>query len=93
MNTHGMTWGLIYWPIALIVTAVTLAGLFFPAEIYALATNHSNTLSDFSRYELGLTTAFGKQTRLHTWAWWTTFLIWDGFIIWITGHIWFVQWG
>lgn len=88
-----MTWGLWYWPIALITVSVVAAGLFFPAEIYALMTNHNNTLSDFARYELDVTTAVGKRTPLHTVAWWVSFLVWDGFVIWITGHVWFVQWG
>lgn len=89
----AMTWGKWYWPTALIIAAVTLALLFFPAEIYAITTNLNNTLSDYSRYELGVTTAFGKSTALHTVAWWVSFVVWSGFVIWITGHIWFVQWG
>ena len=88
-----MTWGHWYWPMALLVSAIVAGGLFFPAEFYALFTNHNNTLSDFARTELDITTAFGSQTRLHTAAWWTTFLVWDGFVIWITGHIWFDTWG
>jgi len=91
--THNMTWGLWYWPTVLIIVAVVAGAAFFPAEAYALATNHGNTLSDYARYELDLTTAFGQSTRLHTVAWWITFLVWSGFIVWITGHIWFVQWG
>lgn len=95
LGTHAnaMTWGHWYWPTALIIASVTLALLFFPAEIYAVTTNLNNTLSDYSRYTLGLTTAFGGQTRLHTVAWWVSFLTWDAFVVWITGHIWFVIWG
>jgi hypothetical protein len=94
-HLNAMTWGHWYWPVALIVMAVTAASLFFPAEIYAITTNLNNTLSDYSRYELGLTTAFGQQTgsAIHTWAWWVSFVVWMGFVIWITGHIWFVQFG
>jgi hypothetical protein len=87
-----MTWGLWYWPLALITVAVVAGLMFFPAEIYAVVSNHSNTLSDYSRYQLGLTTALGKETRLHTVTWWITFLVWSGFIVWITGHIWYVKW-
>lgn len=85
----GITWGHHYWPIALIIASVTLALLFFPAEIYAIFTNTSNTLSDFSRYELGVTTAFGQQTIAHTFAWWASFLVWMSFVFVITLHIWF----
>jgi hypothetical protein len=87
--TSIITWGFWYWPMALTIAAVVLGVLFFPAEIYAIATNHGNTLSDFSRYELGVQTALGKQTIIHTVAWWSSFVIWLGFVSWITLHIWF----
>lgn len=93
MPAFGMTWGHTYWSVALIIAAVVCGGLFFPAEIYAFITNHNNTLSDYCRTELDITTAFGKSTRLHTFAWWTSFLVWTGFGVWITGHIWFDTWG
>ena len=90
LGTHlGITWGHTYWPIALTVASIVLGLLFFPAEIYAMFTNTSNTLSDFSRYELGVTTAFGAQTIIHTVAWWVSFLVWCGFVFVITLHIWF----
>lgn len=94
-HLHAMTWGHWYWPTALIIAASVLALLFFPAEIYAIFSNLNNTLSDYSRYELGLTTAFGQQTgsAVHTIAWYVTFFVWMGFVIWITAHIWFVQFG
>lgn len=92
-----MTWGNWYWPIALIVVSVTISGLFFPAEFFALFTNHQNTLSDFARYHLDLQTAFGKRTTLHTVAWWASFVSWiliaPGMVVWLTGHIWFDTWG
>lgn len=92
-----ITWGDWYWPIALIIASVTVAGLFFPAEFYALFTNHNNTLSDFARYELNLQTAFGARTKLHTFAWWASLITWlaivPGFVIWFTGHIWWDTWG
>lgn len=93
MVAHHITWGNWYWPTALIIVSSVAGLLFFPAETYAFFTNTGNTLSDFSRYELGLQTAFGGSTRLHTVSWWVSFLVWDAFVIWITGHIWFLQWG
>lgn len=92
-----MTWGHWYWPVALIIAAVTAGGLFFPAEFYALFTNHQNTLSDFARYELDLQSALGHRTGYHTLAWWSTFIVWLGIgipmFVWLTGHIWFDTWG
>lgn len=90
---NSITWGHWYWPMALTITAIVAGGLFFPAEFYALFTNHGNTLSDFSRTELGVTTAFGAQTRMHTIAWWSTISVYVPFQVWIIGHIWFDQWG
>lgn len=88
-----ITWGHWYWPWALLIVSIVAGGLFFPAEFYALFTNDHNTLSDFARTELDITTAFGAQTRLHTLAWWSSLVVWSGFAIWITGHIWFDTWG
>lgn len=96
-HANGMTWGIHYWPIALIVVSVTAALAFFPAELYAVFTNHNNTLSDYARYNLDLTTAFGQRTKIHTVAWWATLTAWlfliGGLYVWLTGHIWFVKWG
>lgn len=78
---HGITWGAIYWPIAMI--AVML--LFFPAETYAFFTNHSNTLSDYSWNQLGIT----GNVNPHNWQWWLSLLGWWGFVGIITAHIWF----
>lgn len=92
-----MTWGHWYWPLAILIVAIVSAGLFFPAETYAFFSNHNNTLSDFLRTEFNITTAMGKQTRLHTWAWWASFVAWvlivPAFVVWFTGHIWFDTWG
>lgn len=93
MRTVGITWGAQYWSLALIIAASVLGILFFPAELYAMFTNHNNTLSDYCRTQLDVTTAFGARTRLHTLAWWSSILVWSGFVIWITGHIWFDTWG
>jgi len=92
-----MTWGHWYWPLAILITAVVSAGLFFPAETIAFFTNHNNTLSDFLRTEFDVTTATGSQTKMHTIAWWASLLAWSAFattfLIWFTGHIWFDTWG
>jgi hypothetical protein len=88
-----MTWGHWYWPAALLTVSIVASGLFFPAEIYAVLISPNNTLTAFSRYELGLQTAFGAYTKLHTIAWWWSFLTWDIFVVAITAHIWFLELG
>jgi hypothetical protein len=77
------TWGLVYWPIAM--SAVVM--IFAPAELIALFTNHVNTLSDFSRYEIGI-----RGTVMHPGvpAWWISLAGWLLFVVIITGHIWFL---
>ena len=82
-----ITWGLWYWPAGLI--AVSL--LFVPAELFALATNSLNTLSDYSYYELGMQTALGRFALHHTVAWWASLVAWLLFVVVITGHIWWRQ--
>lgn len=79
-----ITWGLWYWPMGLIITSL----LFLPAEIFALATNSLNTLSDYSYYELHMQTAAGRITNIHTIAWWGSLVAWLLFVVVITGHIW-----
>lgn len=79
-----ITWGLWYWPTGLIITSL----LFLPAEIFALATNSLNTLSDYSYYELHMQTAAGRITNIHTVAWWGSLIAWLLFVVVITGHIW-----
>jgi len=79
-----MTWGRQYWTIFLIV--VSLA--FLIPEIIALFTNFKNTLSDYARYELDVTTPTQAFTS-HTAAWLLTLGAWLVVAIWLTFHIWF----
>ena len=76
----GITWGLRYWSIALIVAALAFLG----PELYALATNYHNTLSDYARHELNL----DAHLTYHTVAWWLTLVAWGVFVVVITLHIW-----
>lgn len=80
------TWGNFFWPYWIIVTSVTFLG----PEIYALITNFRNTLSDYARYELGVTVGVNNH-GIHSIAWWASLLVWLVFIAWITPHIWIVQ--
>lgn len=84
LPSHVMTWGRDYWPIMLIITSL----LFLVPEIYALFTNVKNTLSDYARYELDVTTPTQAFTS-HTAAWFLTFGVWLTVAIWLTYHIWF----
>lgn len=79
-----MTWGRYYWPIALIIISVMIS---FP-EVFALATNHANTLSDYARYELNVST----RLTAHTLAWWASLITWLLAIGTLTPHIWW-NWG
>lgn len=79
-----MTWGKTYWSWFLIV--VTL-GFAIP-EVIALITNYKNTLSDYARFELDITTpteAFGA----HSAAWLLSLGLWLVLAFWLTFHIWF----
>ena len=77
------TWGLIYWPIGMVIVSL----IFLPAELYALFTNSANTLSDYSWHELGIDKAV--HVSYHTLAWYLSIISWALFVIIITGHIWF----
>jgi hypothetical protein len=79
-----MTWGKEYWPIMLIITSI----LFLGPEIYALVTNVKNTLSDYARYELNVTTPT-EAFNAHTAAWLLTLGVWLVVAFWLTFHIWF----
>ena len=79
-----MTWGKTYWPIFLIVTSLAFLG----PEIYALVTNFRNTLSDYARYELNITTPHEAFTA-HSAAWLLTLGVWLVIAFWLTFHIWF----
>lgn len=83
-----MTWGKFFWAYWIIVTAVTFLG----PELYALFTNVQNTLSDYARYQLNVTTAISNQ-GIHTLAWWASFIAWVVFVAWITPHIWWAKFG
>jgi hypothetical protein len=80
-----ITWGREYWTWALI--AVSLA--FIIPECVALATNVSNTLSDYARFELGVPA--GGQPAHHTAAWALSLIGWWLFVGVITWHIWFTS--
>jgi hypothetical protein len=84
---HGMTWAREYWPIAL---AVAILGLFGIPETIALFTNWSNTLSDWSRYELGITN-LRQPFDKHTLVWVITMFAWVLLVGWVTYHIWFEE--
>lgn len=79
------TWGNYYWPYFLILTSAT----FGIPELIALFTNVANTLSDYSRLQLHVGTAFAGQ--VHTLAWWGSLAAWLLFAVVITVHIWFVR--
>jgi hypothetical protein len=75
-----ITWGRYYWPFFLL--AVTVA--FAIPEIYAIITNVSNTLSDYSWQELHV----GRIWPVHTIAWYCSLAVWGLFVVVITAHIW-----
>jgi len=79
-----MTWGRTYWAVYLIVAALAFLG----PEIYALCTNFKNTLSDYARYELNVTTP-AQAFNTHTAAWLLTLGAWLVVTFWLTFHIWF----
>ena len=80
------TWGPHYWPWFL--SAAALA--FLVPEIYALATNAKNTLTDYSRDSLHVLP--GQAFTAHTAAWVLTLGAWLLVTGWLTGHIWFDLW-
>jgi|HubBroStandDraft_2_1064218.scaffolds.fasta_scaffold376269_3 hypothetical protein len=83
-----MTWGRYYWPVMLIITSA----LFLVPEIYALFTNFKNTLSDYARYELNITSPTEPFTA-HGAAWILTLGAWLVVTFWLTFHIWFERFG
>jgi hypothetical protein len=75
--------GRLYWPIWL-----TLCGVSFAIpELWALATNQTNTLSDYCWNELHVTRAL--EFTIHSVAWYSSFFAWLIFVIIITLHIWY----
>lgn len=83
-----MTWGRHYWAYYLIAVSLFFLG----PEIYALFTNVKNTLSDYARYELDITTPREPFTA-HGAAWFLTLGFWLVIAIWLTFHIWFEKFG
>ncbi len=81
------TWGALYWPIGLVVTAL----LFFPPETYAFFTGHANTLSDYARWQLNEYP--NEPLFAHDWQWWLSQVVYLGAIEWLWGHIWYYIWG
>ena len=79
-----MTWGKLWWPWYLIVTSIAFLG----PEIYALVTNVKNTLSDYARYELNVTTPTQAFTA-HTAAWLLSLGVYCVVVFWLFWHIWF----
>ena len=79
-----MTWGKVYWVWFLIASSVA----FLVPEVYALVTNVKNTLSDFARYELDVTTP-KEAFSAHTAAWFLSLGVYLVVAIWLTYHIWF----
>lgn len=75
------TWGPHYWP-WFILTVVVLFGV---PELWALATNSFNSLSDYSWAQLHVGQ---KYPLIHTVAWFASLIIWLLFVVVITWHIW-----
>jgi hypothetical protein len=82
----GITWGIYYWPIWIVVTAL----LFLPTEIFAVITNPANTLSEYCWHELNVTQALTFSA--HGMAWWISLIMWGFFVVAITLHIWYASW-
>lgn len=81
-----VTWGYYYWPVFLILVSLG----FLPAELYAVFTNTSNTLSDYAWYELGVNPSLGKPL-IHSAAWFLTQGVYLVMVAWLWRHIWFRQ--
>ena len=84
MISHGITWGRYYWPYLLLLVSF----LFAVPEIFALITNHGNTLSEYAWQELHVGRSY---LPVHTLAWWVSLTTWVFFVLLITGHIWWRQ--
>lgn len=83
MGVLHSTWGPHVWPWWLIAVAGSFLGL----EIFALITNHANTLSDYAWRELGVQ---GVRS-VHTAAWALTLGAWLTMAWFLTEHIWFMK--
>lgn len=84
-----ITWGREYWTYYLIAAGSLFAG----PEIYALLTNAANTLSDYSRYELGAHfTVSGQVFQHYNVAWSLSLLAYVILSIELVRHIWFLHW-
>ena len=86
MTPAPSAWSLAYWPAYLAAAAVLL----LVPEIYALVTNHANTLSDYVwrmlRVRPGQAVGAWDAARLLTFGAWCTA------VAWLTGHFWFGLW-
>lgn len=82
---NAPTWGSAYWPWFLI--AVSLA--FLAPEVFALATNPGNTLSDYAWRELNVSA--GVSFDSHGAAWLLSLGMWGVAVFWLTEHIWFYR--
>lgn len=76
-------WGYYYWPSWLSVVSLT----FLPAELFALFTNHANTLSDYAWHELNVTKAL--TFSMHGIAWWSSLISVTLVFVILVFHIWF----
>lgn len=79
-----LTWGKYYWPYFLILVST----IFGVPELIALFTNVKNTLSDYARLELNVSSTMS----VHTLAWYLSLSAWLLFVVVITFHIW-GNWG
>lgn len=79
----GITWGHVYWPWYLAVTAIG----FLTPELYALFTNTDNTLSDYAWHELGV--SLSTKPIVHSAAWLLTQGMFIVMAIWLVLHIWY----
>ena len=75
-----ITWGKVYWPVALLFAFIAMFGI---PEIYAIITKPANTLSNYSWDELRV-----GSIPIHTIAWYVSLAGWLAFVVVITLHIW-----
>lgn len=75
-----ITWGRVYWPVALLIAAI---GMFGIPELIAIVTNQANTLSEYCWDELRV-----GSIPVHTVAWYVSLVTWLLFVVVITAHIW-----
>lgn len=76
-------WGIFYWPYWILMVSATFLG----PEIYALFTNATNTLSEYSWGALHV--YGGEHLLLHSAAWWISLIVVIVAMGVLITHIWF----